>query len=194
MGVRLTEVAVDASTGGALGRAWVLAVDPQGVLSIGPIARAAVAFAVVLTLGALLLWWDRSLIERATASSTTRPLYSLAHGVAAHVIVVFGTVYAANQLGPLEIGGESAASIGLAAGIVLLLLIAGYGFTVVGTILVEYSVSKGPWTGLLAGGILAATTAALPIMYGGLLWLFLVSMGIGGPVRRWFHASADTEI
>lgn len=194
MGARLAELTVDASGAPMVGQSSLLVVHPRRLLQAGPVTRAAVAFVLVVALGGLLLWWSRPLIERATSSSTTRPLYSLAHGIAAHGIVVFGTVYAANQLGPLEIGGRSAASIGLAAGVILLLVVAAFGFTVVGSIVVEYGMSRGPWAGLIVGAVIAAFSASLPPMYGGLLWLFLVSMGIGGPVRRWFHASSDAEI
>ena len=171
-----------------------LAVDPRTVFQASPLGRAALALAAVLLIGAIVLVWDRSRIDRATVSSTTRPLYSLAHGLAAHVVIVFGAVYAANQLGPLEIAGRSAASVGMLAGIVLLLVVAAFGFTVVGTIVVEYGLSRGSWTGLVAGAVLAAVAASLPLLYGGLLWLLLVSMGIGGPIRLWFNASSDAEI
>lgn len=171
-----------------------LAIDSRAIFQTGPLGRAAVALTAVLLIGGVVLAWDRSRVERATVSSTNRPLYSLAHGVAAHVVIIFGAVYAANQLGPIEIAGRSAASVGMLAGIVLLLVVAAFGFTVVGTIIVEYGLSRGSWTGLVAGAVLAAVAASLPLLYGGLLWLLLVSMGIGGPLRLWFNASSDGEI
>lgn len=171
-----------------------LAIDLPTLIGFGGPVRAVVAFLVVGTLGSILLLWNRPLVERAVLSSTTRPLYSLAHGVAAHIVIAFGTVYAANQLGPLEFAGESAATVGLLAGAVLLVGVGTVGLTVVGTILAEYATSRDAWSGLLVGATLAAIAGLLPPVYGVSLWLLLVSMGIGGPVRRWFHASSDVDL
>lgn len=172
----------------------VLAVDLPSIVGLGPLYRAAAAFLVVLLLGGIILWWRHPIVERATVASTTRPLYSLLHGLAAHVVLAFGTVYMVNQLGPFDIAGQSAATIGLAIGGMLFLAVGALGFTIVGTIGVEYLTRRGPWTGLLVGAVVAAGTALLPPMYGGTLWVVLVSMGVGGPVRRWFHASSDTGV
>ena len=163
-------------------------------LSAGGPVRALVAFFVVLIIGAGLLLWKGSLVDRATVTSTTRPLYSFVHGLAAHIVIVFGAVYAANQLGPLRVAGYSAATIGILAGILLLLAVGAFGLTVVGTILVEYLAARGPWDGLVVGAIFAAGIGVLPIKFGGPLWVLLVSMGIGGPVRRWFHAASEDDL
>lgn len=168
--------------------------DVEQILGAGGPARALVAFFVVLILGAGFLLWKDSLVDRATVSSTTRPLYSFAHGLAAHIVIVFGAVYAANQLGPLRVAGYSAATIGILAGIFLLLAVGALGLTVVGTILVEYLASRGHWDGLVVGALLAALAGVIPIQFGGPLWVLLVSMGIGGPVRRWFHAASEDDL
>lgn len=178
---------------GLAGPSPLLAADPTSVLDLPWLVRGPLAFAVVLVLGAAILWRYEAVVDRSIDASTDRPLSSMAYGVAAHGTIGFFGIYAASQLGQVSLSGRSLGVMGLWAGIVLLAVAAGLGFTVVGTAAVEFGWERRRWHGLLVGALVAGLAAVANPLVGGLIWLLVVSTGIGGPVRSWFHASEDVD-
>lgn len=172
---------------------WLQTVDPTLVLDLPGLLRALVAFATVLLLGAGLLWRYDGLVDRSMDASIGRPLSSLGYGVAAHATIAFFSVYAASQLGPLTLSGRSLGSVGLVLGVIILAVIAALGFTVVGTAVVELGGTRPRWYGLVLGAVIAGLVALIDPLIGGFVWLVVVSTGIGGQVRAWFHAADDVE-
>lgn len=168
-------------------------VDPTLVLDQPWLVRAPVAFAVVLAIGAGLLWRYGGLVDRSIDASVDRPLSSLGYGVAAHLTIAFFGVYAASQLGQLTVSGRSLGGLGIWLGIALLAVVAALGFTVVGAAVVELRGGHRRWHGLVVGAVIAGLAAAGDPLVGGLVWLVVVSTGIGGHVRVWFHAADDLE-
>lgn len=168
-------------------------VDPSLLLDLPGLVRAAVAFAIVLVLGAVILWRYGGLVDRSIDASIDRPLSSLGYGVAAHATIAFFAVYAASQLAPLTLSGRSLGSVGVVAGMALLGVVAALGFTVVGSAVVELRWGRHRWHGLVLGAALAGLMAFPDPLIGGLVWLVVVSTGVGGPVRRWFHAADDVD-
>lgn len=161
---------------------------PSAILDAPAPVRALAAFAIVSVLGGLLLWRYAPFVDRAIESSMARPLSSLAYGVAAHAVIAFGGVYLTNQLAQITMQGQSVGAIGVLVGLLLVLLAAALGFTVVGSTVVSAVWGEQRWYGLVVGACIAGVAGFLGSTAGGLLWFVVVSMGIGGPARRWLHA------
>lgn len=153
----------------------------------GPV-RGLAAFASVAVLGGTLLWRSEPFVERSIDASMDRPLSSLVYGVAAHAVIAFGGVYLINQLTNLEAFGMNAGAVGVLAGLLVVLLAAALGFTVVGSTAVEFAWGRSHWYGLAVGALVAGVAGFLGSIAGATLWFVIVSMGIGGPARNWLHA------
>lgn len=167
--------------------------DPAVVLEAPPELRAVGTFLTVLALGAAYLWWDEPFVDRSIDSSWDRPLVSAAYGIAAHVVILFAAFYLGSRLSQFELFGQNTAVLGLAFGVVVVLLVAALGFTVVGGALVELGWERNRWTGLVVGAGIAGGIAVAATTVAGGLWVAVVSLGIGGAVRKWLHASAVGE-
>lgn len=168
-------------------------VSPTAVLDLPGIARAAIAFVLILVVGAAILWRYGGVVDRSIEASIDRPLSSMGYGVAAHATILFFGVYAASQLGQLPVSGPSLGALGIWAGVILLLVVGALGFTVVGTAVVELKGDRHRWRGLLVGALLAGAAGLVEPVIGVVIWVVAVSTGIGGPVRTWFHASEDVS-
>lgn len=171
----------------------IQSVDPTVVFDQSGLNRAAAAFVLVLLLGAGILWRYDGLVERSINDAVDRPLSSLGYGIAAHLTIVFFGAYAASQLTQLTLSGRRLGDLGIWAGLVLLAVVGALGFTVVGTALVEYGWDRPRRYGPLIGAVIAGLAALPDPLVGGLVWIIVVSTGIGGRVRVWFHAADDVE-
>lgn len=165
------------------------AMEPSVVLGAPGVLRAAVAFGAVLILGGLLRLRAGGFVDRAIDAASAHPLRAMLYGVAAHVVLAFAGVYLATRLSQFALAGVNLAPVGLALGGLLLLGVAALGFAVVGSVVANLVWDRTAWTGLVVGGLIAAGLAGLDPVVGGVLWLVVVSMGIGGAVSRWLHAS-----
>lgn len=174
---------------------WVLLqmLDPSALVGLPAWVRASTVFVVVLVVGGAFLWRHDGIVERSIRASIDRPLASLGYGVAAHLTIVFFSVYLASQLGRIAPSGWSLSLMGTWLGVIVLAVIGGLGFTVVGEAIVELRWGRQRVYGLLLGAVMAALAALSDPLLGGILWLIVVSMGIGGPVRSWFHAAEDVS-
>jgi hypothetical protein len=167
--------------------------DPTAVTEAPPAVRAVGVFLTVLLVGGAYLWRYEPFVDRSVASSRDRPLVSAAYGVAAHVVILLAVFYLGARLSQFELLGGNTAILGLVFGVVVVILVAALGFTVVGAAIVEIVSAPNPWTGLVIGaGIAGAIAVATSTVAGG-IWVAVVSVGLGGAVRKWFHASALQE-
>lgn len=155
--------------------------------------RAIGAAVAVLVLGGALLWRSRGFVRRATRAASSEPLRGLAYGVAAHLVIVFAGVYLASRLSGYQAVGLNGSTLGLLVGVLLMLGVAALGFTVVGGTVADLAWDGDPWSGLVVGALVAGVVAALDTTVGPVVWLVVVSLGIGGAVERWLHASMDPE-
>lgn len=171
-----------------------LQIDLAVLAETPSVVRASVAFGAVLLLGGAVLLRSESFVERSKAASMAQPLRSTAYGVAAHLVVVLAGVLLASKLAQYTVAGWNPAGAGLVAGIVLLLVVSSLGFTVVGSTVVELGQGPNRWAGLVVGAGIAGVIAVLSPTVAGVAWLVVGSIGIGGAVRKWFHASAIQEV
>lgn len=176
-------------TGGVL----LQTIDPTGLFEASRAVRASVTFVVVLVLGSTYLWRFDSFVERSVDASMARPLSSVGYGLVAHMVVGFGTYYLATRLSQFRVSGLNAGGVGLVLGLGLVLLAGGLGFTVVGSSLVELAGEPGRWTGPLVGALVAGGVALVEPAVAAIVWTLVVSVGIGGAIRRWHHASVTGD-
>lgn len=194
MGIATARGGHDAVVAVAIGGSPALALDPTRLLEApGPVRAVAVFLGVLLAGGALLRRFE-PFVERAIDASTARPLRSMAYGLAAHLVVAFAAVYLASQLAGFSVSGRSVGGVGAVLGVGLLLLAGAVGFTVAGQIATGLRGRRRPMVGLVVGALGAAAVALVDPLVGGLVWLVVVSTGIGGPVRSWVHASAEHDV
>lgn len=171
---------------------WLLqTADPTAFLELPGTVRGPIVFVTILVLGTIALVRYGEVVDRSLDSSMDRPLTSLGYGVAAHATLIFAGAYVTSQLAQLRLSGQSLGRVGIWFGILLLAGVAALGFTVVGLAVVEIGLERPRWQGLVAGAVLAGAAGALDPFVGGLVWLVVVSTGIGGPVRSWVWAAED---
>jgi hypothetical protein len=186
-----------AATGSALTPLGVwrgtLALDPATFLDASGELRAGAAFLTVLALGGLFLVRFGPFVERSIDSSRSGPLRSTLYGLATHVVILFVVFYLSTRLSGFELFGQDTSFLGFAVGVGLVLATAAFGFTVVGSTVVEIGWAPDRWTGLVVGAGIAGAIAVATTALAAVLWVVLVSLGIGGAVRRWLHASAVQE-
>lgn len=168
-------------------------IDPGAAFDAMGAARAPIAFAIVLVFGGVLVWRREPFVDRAIEATMDRPLAAVGYGLAAHAVIVFVGVYLATRLSQIVVSGRGASGIGLLVGGLLLAVAATVGFTVVGGTLVDLWGTRYHWSGVLVGALIAGIVAVGNPAFGGVVWVAVVSVGIGGPVRTWLHASVGAD-
>jgi len=168
--------------------------DPTAVADVSTPIRAVGSFLLVLLFGGSLLTFSEGFVDRSVDASMESPLRSIAYGALAQIGLVLVGTYAVGQLAGLGSGNPI---VGLVAFWVLALAwlaLAGFGFTVVGAGLTEAAGTRQLWSGLAIGAAIAAFVWMLPtVLLGALASVVVVSIGIGGPTKRWLHASMDGD-
>lgn len=168
------------------------AVDPSTVTGT-PWLRATVAFVLVVPVGVAILGRYSGLVDRSVETSIGSPLISVLYGVLTHVGLLFIGGVLSTQLANAGLG-TTALTIGstVVFGAVFLTL-AGLGFAVVGSWLVKRRGAGPRWQGLGAVAAVGAAGWLLPALLGAVVWVLLVSVGVGGPARNWIHAEQSVE-
>lgn len=183
-----------ATAGAALvllpGLAAAAPLGPSTVADASPPIRAAASFALVLVFGGAGLWLFADFVDRSIDPAMDLPLQSVVYGVAAHLVLGFVGVYVLSQIARLVPGLDSL--VVLVVGL-LFLSLAGLGFAVAGSAATELAGERRPWHGLVAvAAVVAAAWLVLPLAGGVAVWVAIVSAGVGGRTRLWFHASQTT--
>jgi hypothetical protein len=168
-------------------------VGPSAITDAEWPLRALIAVLVVGGFGAVLVRSHGPFVDRSIDASIERPLSSFGYGVAAHAVIAFTAVYLANKFARLAPLGGDGPLIGLLVGALLLLCAAVIGFTVVGATVAELGGDRRRSYGLALGALTAGAAAAVATPVGVVVWFVVVSVGIGGAIRRWVHASALPE-
>lgn len=177
------------------GVATAQSLGPSVVTEAPASLRAVASFVLVLLFGGGLLYRYGGFVERSVDSSKEQLLLSVVYGVIAYGLVGFVCVYAYSQLARLGTGGAVLSTVAVATVGIVALTLAGLGFVVVGTLLTDLQGRRQPWVGLVIGAAVSAVAwLALPLLPGLVAWLVVTAFGIGGPTRRWVHASQASPV
>jgi hypothetical protein len=175
----------DPLAGLALGQAPV---DPSTVGQLPATYLAAGSFVLVLAFGTLVLWRSQRFIEHGIDTSMAQPHMSVVYGLIAYGLVGFLGFLILMQLSFVGVTSPSFRYVAIGLVAVAMLSLAGPGYAIVGTRLVDLQGSRQPWNGLALGAVLsAASWLVLPLQLAALVWLLVAALGIGGPVREWMH-------
>ncbi|MEF8827910.1 MAG: hypothetical protein V5A38_03745 [Halolamina sp.] len=176
------------------GAVQLQAVDPATVFDLAGPVRASAMFVFVLLVGSVLLWRHKGFVEYSTTATLSDPLRTIGYGIATHAVLVFAALYLGSQLALVDVAGVNFGTVGLLLGGVLLGVTGSVGFTVVGIAIVDVWGEAAGWSGVALGALLAGGVAGLEPLVAGVVWVGLVSFGIGGAVRDWLRASARADI
>ncbi|KAA9395898.1 hypothetical protein Har1130_15460 [Haloarcula sp. CBA1130] len=171
--------------------------DPVVATDLSRPLRGLVSFVLVLASGALVLRLRRNDVNKAIDAISDSPAVSVIYGVAGYMIVGIVVLYGATTLARLSLAGGILVRTGVIISTVFALLLTGFGFLVVGTLLTDIFDSRRPAYGLLIGASLSAVTWLLFSPTGSVVAsLAIAAFGIGGSVRVWIHSerTVKTEI
>ena len=170
---------------------WTVEGGPIDVVGVGGPTRAVASFLLILVVGAAIRYRWADLLDRSVEATVERPVRGTIYGV---VAVVFGWLVVAYAFAQaFRLGttlGTAAAALGTAGALVVV----ATGFVVVGTTVVTILDREWAWAGPFVGAAISGLAwLALPFGPGLAVWLLLAAVGVGGPVRRWVHASQSVE-
>ncbi len=176
------------------GVATAQSVDPSAAVDAPAYLRAAGSFVLVLLFGGAFVYRYGEFVDDSVDVSMDRPAISLVYGVIAFALVVFLSGYVLSQVGRLGISSPAVLPVFGAALVGIFLVLSGLGYAVVGARLTELEGKRQPWRGLVVGAAVGALAwLLLPPLTGLMVYLAVAAVGIGGPVRRWIHASESVE-
>jgi hypothetical protein len=171
-------------------RAFIQVTDLMQLDTAGRVLTAAL---IVGAGTALLVRAETDLPARAMRASNARPVRSLGAGVIAQGALLLAVVYGGSQLAQLRLGAVTMQSISLGLAAVVMGGVGVVGFAVVATAVAGLlsTPHAGATVGIAAG--LAGVVMAVELRLAAVLWVVIVSWGVGGLIRRWFTASAERD-
>jgi len=151
--------------------------------------KALVSFLLVLAFGGVILRRSADRVEHSLDALRERPYSAVPYGLMGYVVSLAVGLLGLAQLSRLGVADTllgRLAALSLAGAVVSL---TSFGFLVVGTLVTDVRGRRRPIHGLLAGAALSAVGwLALPTAGGLAVWILVSAFGLGGAVRRWFHA------
>lgn len=174
----------------AVGHAPSQLSDPSSLVDAPGPVRAGVAFLLTVVFGGATLYRFGGGLDEAVAASSERPLLSVLYGVMAYAFVFFVVGYAYSQLRRVVAVSGAVSSLLVAVLAVLVLILVGYGFAVTGAWLAQSAGLSDTWTAFVGlAALCAAVFLVAPLSVGVVVWGAVAALGLGGPARRWVHAS-----
>lgn len=166
-------------------------IDVTAVVGASGAARAVGSLLSTVVFGGAVLYRYGGRLDGAVEASMRNPLLSVVYGSVAYGGVVFAFSYLYNQLGRIGVAAGSVSLVAVPLFFLLILVLGGVGFAVVGVWVTEALGTRDPWIGLVGvGGVSAAAWLLLPFAFGAGVWVAVAATGIGGPTRMWLHADS----
>lgn len=164
-------------------------VVPSAIRDVPGPVRAAVAFGLVLVVGAGLLSRHSPFVHRAIATSMERPINSFLHGVVAFGLISFGGILVVAQGAQFGVGIPVLTMVGFGLAGFVMVVLGSLGYVVVGAKITDLVGERRPWNGVVFGAAIGAIGwLFLPAIVAGAVWVLGAAVGVGGPMREWLHA------
>ncbi|WP_324759424.1 hypothetical protein [Haloarcula montana] len=188
-------VVVTASGGnGAVGTFVPGQMDPSILTDASGLLQGVVSFLLVLAAGWLILVRSPGRVDEAVDTLYDEPVRAVLYGAMAYAVVLLLGLYGVNQIVRIGVGGGRLAQIGVVGIGVAVLVLTGFGFLVLGTLLTDIQRERRPQYGLLVGATLSAVGwILLPLPWSAVVWFGLAAFGIGGSARVWLHTDRTVE-
>ena len=170
------------------------AVDVATLGNLPGYLKAIASFLLVTAFGGVILIRSEPFLRRSVDALQDRPYSAVPYGLMAYVVALPVGLFGLSQLGRVAFAGPLVVQL---LALVLLGAIAAltaFGFLVVGTLVTQVQGQRRPGYGLVLGGVLSAVGwLALPTVGGFVASVLVAAFGLGGAVRRWFHAERTVE-
>jgi len=148
----------------------------------------------VVAFGGLVLRLSEGRVDRSLDALYDQPYRAVPYGLMGYVIALTVGLFGLSQLSR---AGVASTLVGRLVALILVgivVALTAFGFLVVGTLVTDVQGQRRPTYGLLIGAALSAVGwLALPTAGGLAVWVLLAAFGLGGAVRRWFHAERTVE-
>ncbi|GAB7010263.1 hypothetical protein JCM31271_22060 [Halorubrum trueperi] len=156
--------------------------------------KALASFLLVLAFGGVILRKSEARVDRSLEALRERPYSAVPYGLMGYVVSLAVGLLGLTQLSRL---GVANTLLGRLVGVLLtgaVVSLTAFGFLVVGTLVTEMRGRRRPVHGLLVGAALSTVGwLALPTVGGLVVWILIAAFGLGGAVRRWFHAERTVQ-
>ncbi|NLV04619.1 hypothetical protein GOC83_00515 [Haloarcula rubripromontorii] len=178
----------------AAGERVVGQLEPSVAAELSRPLRGLVSFILVVVSGAVILRLRRASVADSIDAISASPATAVLYGIAGYVIFGIVGLYGTTTLARLGVAGGVFVRLVVLASSAVFLLLTGFGFLVVGTLLTELLYHRQPSHGLLIGASLSALTWVLLSPAGSIVAsLGIAAFGIGGSVRVWIHSERTVE-
>ncbi|MBV0926201.1 hypothetical protein KTS45_18500 [Halomicroarcula limicola] len=157
--------------------------------------RAVGSFALVLLFGGAVLYRHEGFVDRSLDALVDRPGVAVFYGLMAYLIVLAVGLYGISQLGRVGVADTLLGRLAVVCILAAIMLLTGFGFLVVGTLVTDLWGHHRPVYGLVVGaGLSAIGWLVLPVIGGLAVWVVLAAFGIGGATRLWYHAERSVDV
>lgn len=179
----------------AVTAAWVVgqSADLSTLLELSGPAYGVLSFALVGLAAVGFLARRESDVHRAVDLMREGSPLTVVYGVIAFGLLAFVGGYLISQLGRVTTRAAVFQLILVGVGLAAVVL-AGFGYLVVGTWLTELGGGRRPWSGAAIGaGLSAAPWVFLPLVPAVFGWILLAAIGLGNVTRHWIHGDRTVE-
>ena len=169
-------------------------VDIAALSGLPRYQKALASFLLVVAFGGIILRGSAARVDRSLEALYERPYSALPYGIMAYVVALTVGLFGISQLSRI---GVASTLLGRLTALVVtgaLVALTAFGFLVIGTLATDVRGPRRPAYGLLFGAALSGLGwLVLPTAGGLAAWVLVAAFGLGGAVRRWFHAERTVE-
>ena len=156
--------------------------------------KALASVLLVVAFGGLMLRGSADRVDRSLEALYERPYSALPYGIMAYVVALTVGLFGISQLSRVGVANTLLGRLTALVVVGGLVALTAFGFLVVGTLATEVRGPRRPTSGLLLGAALSGLGwLVLPATGGLAVWMLVAAFGLGGAVRRWFHAERTVE-
>lgn len=170
------------------------AVDVATLGSLPGYLKAIASFLLVTVFGGVTLMRSEAFLYRSVDALQDRPYSAVPYGLMAYVVALTVGLFGLSQLGRVAFAVPLVVQLLALVLLGAIVALTAFGFLVVGTLVIQVQGQRRPGYGLVLGGTLSAVGwLVLPTVGGFVASVLVAAFGLGGAVRRWFHAERTVE-